>query len=93
MSPSDRPEGVRDNDLILICDVGGGTSDFSLVKARERNGEWEFERTAIGEHILLGGDNLDLALARLVEEKLHDKLSLRQRYAFVGPAVRQKSGS
>ena len=43
----------------------------------------QFERTAIGDHILLGGDNLDLALARLVEEKLQDaKLTLRQRYAL-----------
>ena len=79
---SNRYEHLRDGDLILICDVGGGTSDFSLVKAREVSGEWEFERTAIGEHILLGGDNLDLALARLVEEKLQEKLSLGQRYAL-----------
>jgi len=82
LSSRDMYERLRDNDLILICDVGGGTSDFSLVKAREASGEWQFERTAIGEHILLGGDNLDLALARLVEEKLHDKLSLRRRYAL-----------
>lgn len=82
VSSNNRYEQLRDGDLILICDVGGGTSDFSLVKAREVNREWEFERTAIGEHILLGGDNLDLALARLVEEKLQDKLSLRQRYAL-----------
>ena len=82
LSSNERYERLRDNDLILICDVGGGTSDFSLVKAREVSGEWEFERTAIGEHILLGGDNLDLALARLVEERLQDKLSLRQRYAL-----------
>ena len=82
LSSNERYERIRDNDLILICDVGGGTSDFSLVKAREVSGEWEFERTAIGEHILLGGDNLDLALARLIEERLHDKLSLRQRYAL-----------
>ena len=82
VSSNDKYGRLRDNDLILICDVGGGTSDFSLVKAREVSGEWEFERTAIGEHILLGGDNLDLALARLVEEKLPDKLSTRQRYAL-----------
>ena len=82
VSSNDKYGRLRDNDLILICDVGGGTSDFSLVKAREVSGEWEFERTAIGEHILLGGDNLDLALARLVEEKLPDKLSIRQRYAL-----------
>ena len=74
---------LRDGELILICDIGGGTTDFSLVRARLVNGELQFERTAIGEHLLLGGDNLDFALARRVEEKLKDiKLTLRQRYAL-----------
>jgi molecular chaperone DnaK (HSP70) len=81
-------EALRDGELILICDIGGGTTDFSLVRASLVHGELQFERTAIGEHILLGGDNLDLALARLVEEKLINaklkdtKLTLRQRYAL-----------
>jgi len=89
--PSSRPYLARDGnggdlcdgELILICDIGGGTTDFSLVSARLVNGELQFERTAIGEHLLLGGDNLDFALARRVEEKLKDiKLTLRQRYAL-----------
>jgi molecular chaperone DnaK (HSP70) len=76
-------EDLRDGELILICDIGGGTTDFSLVSARLVNGEVQFERTAIGEHLLLGGDNLDFALGRRVEEKLKDiKLTLRQRYAL-----------
>jgi molecular chaperone DnaK (HSP70) len=76
-------EGLCDGDLILICDIGGGTTDFSLVRSRLINGELNFERTAIGEHLLLGGDNLDFALARRVEEKLKGiELSLRQRYAL-----------
>jgi hypothetical protein len=76
-------EGLRDGELILICDIGGGTTDFSLVRARLVNGELQFERTAIGEHLLLGGDNLDFALVRRVEEKLKDiQLTLRQRYAL-----------
>jgi len=76
-------ESHRDGELILICDIGGGTTDFSLVRAGLVNGELQFERTAIGDHILLGGDNLDLALAHLVEEKLqYTKLTLRQRYAL-----------
>jgi molecular chaperone DnaK (HSP70) len=75
-------EELRDGELILICDIGGGTTDFSLVRAHLVNGELQFERTAIGEHVLLGGDNLDFALARRVEEKLRDKLTLRQRYAL-----------
>ena len=78
---------LRDGELILICDIGGGTTDFSLVRARLVNGELQFERTAIGEHLLLGGDNLDFALARRVEDKLEEKLkgiklTLRQRYAL-----------
>ena len=76
-------EDLPDGELILICDIGGGTTDFSLVRARWVNGELQFERTAIGEHLLLGGDNLDFALARHVEKKLKDiKLTLRQRYAL-----------
>lgn len=76
-------EILHDGELILICDIGGGTTDFSLVRAHRVNGESEFERTAIGEHLLLGGDNFDFALARRVEEKLKDvKLTLRQRYAL-----------
>jgi molecular chaperone DnaK (HSP70) len=74
---------LKDGDLILICDIGGGTSDFSLVRARRLTGELEFERIAIGEHLLLGGDNLDSALARHVEQKLGNvKLTLQQRYAL-----------
>ena len=76
-------ENLRDGDLILICDIGGGTTDFSLVRSHLVNGELQFERTAIGEHLLLGGDNLDLTLARRVEEKLKDiEFTLRQRYAL-----------
>jgi hypothetical protein len=55
---------------VLVCDVGGGTTDFALVEVRVVDGEVSFERVRVGEHLLLGGDNVDLALARLVEEKL-----------------------
>jgi hypothetical protein len=67
--------------LILVCDVGGGTTDFSLIRAGIEQADVAFERIAIGEHMLLGGDNLDLALAMLVEQKLRDagRLSLTQR--------------
>jgi molecular chaperone DnaK (HSP70) len=74
---------VKDGDLVLICDVGGGTTDFSLIRVQIVDGEIKFERTAIGEHLLLGGDNVDLALARRVMEKLgNPKLSLRQQNAL-----------
>ena len=75
-------EHLRDGEFVLICDIGGGTSDFSLVRAHLQGRNFEFERTAIGEHLLLGGENLDLALARRVEQKLTTKLSLRQRHAL-----------
>jgi molecular chaperone DnaK (HSP70) len=67
--------------LVLVCDVGGGTTDFSLIRAHVADGDLTFERIAIGEHLLLGGDNLDLALAALVEQKLSGsgRLTLTQR--------------
>lgn len=74
---------LHDGDLVLICDIGGGTTDFSLIRVRMMGASVQFERTAIGEHLLLGGDNLDLALTRRVEEKLNaGKLSLRQRHSL-----------
>jgi hypothetical protein len=54
----------------LVVDVGGGTSDFSLIRAGEENGELLFEREAVGDHLLLGGDNMDLTLAKAIEAKL-----------------------
>ena len=56
-------------DLILVVDIGGGTTDFTLIAVTEASGELELERVAVGEHILLGGDNIDLALARTVAER------------------------
>jgi len=57
-------------DLVLACDIGGGTTDFSLILVGEHEGDLALERVAIGDHILLGGDNMDLALARLVQQRL-----------------------
>jgi hypothetical protein len=54
----------------LVVDVGGGTSDFSLIQAVEQQGELGFVRQAVGDHLLLGGDNMDLAIARSVETRL-----------------------
>jgi hypothetical protein len=61
---------VQPGDIILVVDVGGGTSDFSLIAILERDGKLEPHRVAVGDHILLGGDNMDLALAHLVARKL-----------------------
>jgi hypothetical protein len=54
----------------LVVDVGGGTSDFSLIRGIELQGELGFVREAVGDHLLLGGDNMDLALAKFVETRL-----------------------
>jgi hypothetical protein len=61
---------VKVGDLILVVDIGGGTTDFTLIAVTEQAGELSLERVAVGEHILLGGDNIDLALARLVADQL-----------------------
>jgi len=61
---------IKVGDLLLVCDVGGGTTDFSLIMVSEENGELTLKRVAVGDHILLGGDNMDLALARLLQQRL-----------------------
>src|SRR5262249_34682847 len=68
-----------DGQVVLVCDVGGGTSDFSLIRVSRQGDLVDFTRTAVGKHLLLGGDNLDLTLAWLVETKLGSQLSIRQR--------------
>ncbi|MDP1970028.1 MAG: Hsp70 family protein, partial [Methylobacter sp.] len=57
-------------DIILVIDIGGGTTDLSLIAVTEQNGNLELTRVAVGDHILLGGDNMDLALAYTVKAKL-----------------------
>ncbi len=61
---------IKVGDLVLVCDVGGGTTDFSLIAVSEEDGQLALKRVAVGEHILLGGDNMDLALARLLQQRL-----------------------
>jgi len=61
---------VRAGELILVCDIGGGTTDFSLITVVETPTGPGFRRVAVGDHLMLGGDNIDLALAHHVEKKL-----------------------
>jgi molecular chaperone DnaK (HSP70) len=75
-------KSLFDGQLVLVCDVGGGTSDFTLIQVRRDGDRIEFTRTAVGKHLLLGGDNLDLTLTWLVEAKLNTQLSIRQRSAL-----------
>ena len=76
---------VKVGDMILVCDVGGGTTDFSLIGVADQGGDLALTRLAVGEHILLGGDNMDLALAHAVAATIPkgmDGLDLGQRIAL-----------
>ncbi len=78
-------ERVTVGDLILVVDIGGGTTDFTLIAVTEEAGELRLDRVAVGDHILLGGDNIDLALARLIEQELaakNNKLDTMQLHAL-----------
>ena len=74
---ADWQQHVSPGQTILVCDIGGGTSDFTLIRARagEQN-LVQFHRVAVGEHLILGGDNLDLALAHHLEQKLSPNAKL-----------------
>jgi molecular chaperone DnaK (HSP70) len=63
-------EFIQPGELVLVCDVGGGTTDFTLIILKDSDGSPRFERIAVGDHLILGGDNIDLALARQVEARL-----------------------
>jgi molecular chaperone DnaK (HSP70) len=69
---------VQAGDVILVVDIGGGTTDFTLIQASDTKGSLTLERVAVGDHILLGGDNIDLALARTVEQTIKSKLDRLQ---------------
>ena len=66
-------EQVKSGDLILVVDIGGGTTDFTLIAVTEQDGGLQLERVAVGEHLLLGGDNMDLAAARYAEQQFAQK--------------------
>lgn len=74
ISQSDKPwrKQVKKEDVVLVVDVGGGTTDFSLIEIGEADGDLSLERVAVGNHILLGGDNMDLTLAYIARKKLED---------------------
>ena len=74
-------EKVGPGDRILIVDIGGGTTDFTLIDVKDQGGSLALDRVAVGDHILLGGDNMDLALARHLETKL-PKLDAQQLQAL-----------
>ncbi len=74
IAQSDKPwrKQVKKGDTVLVVDVGGGTTDFSLIEISEAEGDLSLERVAVGNHILLGGDNMDLTLAYIARQKLEE---------------------
>lgn len=81
-------EGWRDvisvGESVLVCDVGGGTTDLSLIEVSEEDGNLELRRAAVGDHILLGGDNMDLTLAYAVRGKLAQQGTNLDTWQFRG---------
>ncbi|MCA9185863.1 MAG: Hsp70 family protein [Planctomycetales bacterium] len=86
---------VSPGQKILVCDIGGGTSDFTLIRVRQGDdGKVQFHRVAVGEHLILGGDNMDLTLAHHLEQRLSPdgKLEPRQWDALVRQCRQLKEG-
>ena len=71
-NPTDWRELVKVGDVVLVCDIGGGTTDFCLITVADESGSLELSRIAVGDHLLLGGDNMDLALALSIERQLSE---------------------
>ncbi len=66
-------KSLRQDDVLLVCDVGGGTTDLTLVQIQSENGELNMNRLAVGNHLLVGGDNMDLTLAHVAATQFADK--------------------
>ncbi|MGJ9418074.1 Hsp70 family protein [Massilia sp. CMS3.1] len=79
-------EDLTDTRLVLVADVGGGTTDFSLVKVELVDGEPQLTRIGVGNHLILGGDNMDLALAHLVEARMAEQDGLEAPRARLSAA-------
>lgn len=76
-------EVLRPGDIVLVCDAGGGTTDFTLIAAHETAGALELVRLAVGNHILLGGDNMDLALAMTAKREIETSGDKLDRWQFL----------
>ncbi len=87
-------DSVQKDDLVLVCDIGGGTSDFSLIEVQEdADGGLALERVAVGDHLLVGGDNIDLALSYYLAHQLKEnkkKLDTWQMRVLVHSCRRAK---
>lgn len=78
---SEWQQTVSSGQLILVCDIGGGTTDLTLIRVKpagEGSGQVQFHRVAVGKHLILGGDNLDLAIAKLAEQKMIESAAVAE---------------
>ncbi|MEM7354349.1 MAG: Hsp70 family protein, partial [Acidobacteriota bacterium] len=66
-------EELGENDRLLVADIGGGTTDFSLIGVEAADGELTLRRLAVGDHLLVGGDNMDLTLAHLAQGRFAER--------------------
>ncbi len=66
-------QSLREHDVLLVCDVGGGTTDLTLVEIQSENGELNMNRLAVGSHLLIGGDNMDLTLAHVASTQFAEQ--------------------
>lgn len=85
-------EAVQVGDIVLVCDIGGGTTDFTLIAVRDDGGQLGLERIAVGDHILLGGDNMDLALAHAVAGRLAERDTELDTWQFRGLTLNCREG-
>ncbi|MFQ5560052.1 MAG: Hsp70 family protein, partial [Nitrospinota bacterium] len=76
-------EKIQPGETILVCDIGGGTTDFSLIGVDENEGDLELTRIAVGDHILLGGDNMDITLAYRLQQKIGSRLNVKQMAGLI----------
>jgi molecular chaperone DnaK (HSP70) len=66
-------KNLKENDTLLVCDIGGGTTDFTLIQVASEEGDLVLKRIAVGNHTLVGGDNMDLTLAHLAQTAFAEK--------------------
>ncbi len=83
---------VGPGDLILVCDIGGGTADFSLIAVTETDGALELDRVSVGQHLLLGGDNMDLALAYTLRAQIEAEGHTLDEWQFLALVHASRAG-
>ncbi|KAF3362315.1 Uncharacterized protein PHSC3_001144 [Chlamydiales bacterium STE3] len=84
-------KNLSEGDIVLVVDIGGGTTDFSLIEVRKNEEKFSFDRIAVGSHLLLGGDNMDHAISHLIQSKMKEEVeSYEETHALRFAARRAK---